>query len=174
MEDPHPNQIQNYPQVGELKYLFRKDLTYCDMSLGLLLTKKKTNYFNALPELIQNQFENESLMVKLYTPMGAISSVAIKRFKQKNSTYYKVMRQDWNGIAQVNGFSIHVQVDCWCVYNPQADEGEQLSLLIQKVTTHMIAIFNFMQYIILLILLINVTNINYVWLCFCFAFCVYR
>lgn len=141
MVDPQPNQIQNYPQVGELKYLFRKDLTYCDMNYGLLLTKRATNYFNALPESIQNQIENETLMVKLYTPMGAIGAVVIKRFRQKNSHYYKLMKQDWSGIAHVNGFSIHAQIDCWCVYNPQADEGEQLSLLIQKVIIYKIIIF---------------------------------
>ncbi|KAK9189816.1 hypothetical protein WN943_018415 [Citrus x changshan-huyou] len=73
MEDPQPNQIQNYPQIGELKYLFRKKLTYGDLNHALRLTGSTTNYFNEFPESI---FE-DGLLVKLYTPAADADYVVI-------------------------------------------------------------------------------------------------
>ena len=127
MEDPQPNQIQNYPQIGELKYLFRKKLTYGDLNHALRLTGSTTNYFNEFPESI---FE-DGLLVKLYTPAADADYVVMRRVREKNKFYYRVAKQTWceyNGIAQVNGFSINDKIGCWCV------KGEIISLLIQSVT----------------------------------------
>ena len=32
MENPQPNQTRNFPQIGELKYIFTKKLTYGDLN----------------------------------------------------------------------------------------------------------------------------------------------
>ena len=131
MENPQPNQTRNLPQIGELKYIFTKKLTYGDLNQALRLTRSTTDYSYEFTESI---FE-DGLLVKLYTP--AADYVVMQRFREKYKLYYRLTKQiqcEDNGIAHVNGFSTSDQIDCWCVYNLEGAKGEVISLLIQRVT----------------------------------------
>ncbi|KAK9292843.1 hypothetical protein L1049_020823 [Liquidambar formosana] len=115
MENPQPNRI-NYPDDGELTYLFHKKLTKSDMEGGLLLVKQSTNYLNSLPlsNTMRGSFSAGGLPSQLYAPNYS-APVLIKGNVGRSSSF-KLDYGSWQNIALQNGFRRGHEIDCWALY----------------------------------------------------------
>ncbi|KAJ4721137.1 hypothetical protein OWV82_008859 [Melia azedarach] len=133
MENRKPKQVKNYPENGEMKYLFRKKLKDMDTKT-LLLVQESTKYFPGFPESRIAQMNGGIFEVMLYTPKADPTPVFIKR-KQVQTTTYHLKQAEWRAVLGRNEFEIGDEIDCWAIYNASAahaDEGQCLSLVIEK------------------------------------------
>ncbi|KAJ4721136.1 hypothetical protein OWV82_008858 [Melia azedarach] len=101
MENPKPKQVKNYPENGEMKYLFRKKLSKTDTK-KLLFVQDSTAYLEGLlPESIKAKMNDGVFEAKLYTQKDP-TRVFIKR-KEIQTSYY-LQQTEWRAILSRNEF----------------------------------------------------------------------
>ncbi|KAJ4721135.1 hypothetical protein OWV82_008857 [Melia azedarach] len=126
-----PNQIPNVPQKGNRVHLFRKTLTQSDF-LNLEFPQPAIILLEGLP-LNPRRELNDGAEVPLFTPNIA-GTVRLTR-GQSGYITYRLRHKGWCKISGANRWVTGQQIDCWCLYDPDADLHKALTLLIQGVTT---------------------------------------
>ncbi|XP_048135111.1 uncharacterized protein LOC125315099 [Rhodamnia argentea] len=128
---PQPDRILNYPQNGELKYLFRKKLTISDLAMGLILTRMPTNFLIGVSRGVLDAIMKDGLMVRCYTP--AIHHHVVLTFDGHEASFRFQRSGGWDEIAEVNRFGIGHQIDCWSLYDAEDGPHGKLGFLVQRV-----------------------------------------
>ncbi|KAK9265918.1 hypothetical protein L1049_012597 [Liquidambar formosana] len=145
MENPQPNRI-NYPDDGELTYLFHKKLTKSDMEGGLLLVKQSTNYLNSLPlsNTMRGSFSAGGLPSQLYAPNYS-APVLIKGNVGRSSSF-KLDYGSWQNIALQNGFRRDHEIDCWALYRSGGGQP-----LVNKLVLMVVVVVNKLKMLVKLV-----------------------
>ncbi|XP_048135112.1 uncharacterized protein LOC125315100 [Rhodamnia argentea] len=131
---PQPDKILNYPQNGELEFLFRKKLTSSDMRTGLILTSYSNYYLRHLPRPLLDVITGDGLTVWCYTPAIHHSGAVLKG----HTTYFRFKKTGWEQISAANGFLTEQEIDCWSLYDAEDGPHGNLRFLIQSVGDHVV------------------------------------
>ncbi|XP_056164385.1 uncharacterized protein LOC130137391 [Syzygium oleosum] len=130
VSDPQPDKILNYPQNGELIFLFRKKLISYDFQRALVLTAFSSYHLRSLPGLLLDVITGDGLMVWCYTP--AIHRGVVLR-SHRDMPNFQFKKSGWDQIVAANGFLIGQLIDCWALYDAEDGLHGNLSFLIQPV-----------------------------------------
>ncbi|KAL3731943.1 hypothetical protein ACJRO7_028754 [Eucalyptus globulus] len=133
---PQPDKILNYPQNGELKYLFRKKLTGSDVKRGLALTAYSNYHLRNLPRPLLDVIARDGLMVWCYTPAVHHSGIVLK--DNPDMTSFRFQKSAWDEIVVANRFHVGQEIDCWCLYDAEDGLHGNLRFLIQPVGDYVV------------------------------------
>ncbi|KAL3731942.1 hypothetical protein ACJRO7_028753 [Eucalyptus globulus] len=129
---PQPDKILDYPQNGELVYLFRKELTGSDVERGLILTELSNFHLRNLPRPLLDAIAGDGLIVWCSTPAIHHSGIVLRN-NPDMTRYFRFRKLGWDQIVAENRFLVGQEIDCWYLYDAEDGTHGKLSFLIRPV-----------------------------------------